>query len=101
MENILPSTVQRAVEFAAKTLRPQKIYLFGSRARGDARPNSDFDFCIVLDGVCPLENWTKFLLDVRELPLTLHSMDWLRWDELDVTLQKIVIQEGALIYEKG
>lgn len=24
-----------------------KVYLFGSRARGDNRPDSDYDFCIV------------------------------------------------------
>jgi len=29
---------------------PVKIFLFGSRARGDARPDSDYDIAVVYDG---------------------------------------------------
>ena len=33
-------------------LKPESIWLFGSRARGDARPDSDFDLLVVLrDGL--------------------------------------------------
>ena len=28
----------------------RKVYLFGSHARGDARPDSDVDLCLVADG---------------------------------------------------
>lgn len=31
----------------AEALDPQMIWLFGSRARGDARPDSDFDLLVV------------------------------------------------------
>ncbi|MFC7333869.1 nucleotidyltransferase family protein [Rhodocista pekingensis] len=35
-------------------LRPRQIWLFGSRARGDARPDSDIDLLVVLpDGLEP------------------------------------------------
>jgi Nucleotidyltransferase domain len=35
-------------------LRPLSVWLFGSRARGDARPDSDFDILVVLpDGLEP------------------------------------------------
>jgi predicted nucleotidyltransferase len=30
-------------------LQPRQIYLFGSRARGDAREDSDFDVLVVVD----------------------------------------------------
>jgi len=30
--------------------RVRSIYLFGSHARGNARPDSDVDLCIVADG---------------------------------------------------
>jgi predicted nucleotidyltransferase len=34
------------------SLRPSMVWLFGSRARGDARPDSDFDLLVVLpDGL--------------------------------------------------
>jgi len=29
-------------------LAPDRVYLFGSRARGDAAPNSDYDFLVVV-----------------------------------------------------
>ena len=36
------------------SLRPKAIWLFGSRARGEARPDSDFDLLVVLpDGLPP------------------------------------------------
>lgn len=43
---------QEVIEAAAQTLAtvaedPVKIVLFGSRARGDAGPDSDFDFLVV------------------------------------------------------
>lgn len=34
---------------------PQRIILFGSRARGDAQPDSDIDLLVVLDDDVPLE----------------------------------------------
>lgn len=30
-------------------LKPQAVLLFGSRARGDAKPDSDYDLCVVMD----------------------------------------------------
>ena len=32
---------------------PERIYLFGSEARGDAGPDSDLDFCVVLPDDAP------------------------------------------------
>lgn len=42
-EQALDEVVHRLV----KALDPVAIYLFGSRARGDARPDSDFDLMVV------------------------------------------------------
>ena len=37
------------------TLKPRAIWLFGSRARGDARADSDFDLLVVLPDGLPAE----------------------------------------------
>jgi predicted nucleotidyltransferase len=37
----------------AEALRPFRIYLFGSRAEGRARPDSDFDLLVVFDDDAP------------------------------------------------
>ncbi len=37
----------------AEALRPFRIYLFGSRAEGRARPDSDFDLLVVFDDHAP------------------------------------------------
>ncbi len=44
-EDALADVVARLVA----GLDPIAIYLFGSRARGDARPDSDFDLLVVMD----------------------------------------------------
>lgn len=35
--------------------RPERIYLFGSVARGDDGPDSDLDFCVVVPDDVPVE----------------------------------------------
>jgi predicted nucleotidyltransferase len=44
-----------AVERLAAAYRPERIYLFGSAARGDAGPDSDYDLLIVVPDDAPRE----------------------------------------------
>jgi predicted nucleotidyltransferase len=44
---ISEETIQRAVDRLLEVARPQKIFLFGSYARGEAREYSDLDFLVV------------------------------------------------------
>ena len=37
------------------TYRPERVYLFGSRARGDTGPDSDYDFLLVVPDDTPAE----------------------------------------------
>ena len=43
-ERVLSEAVRRLVE----ALQPERIYLFGSRARGSARNDSDYDLLVVV-----------------------------------------------------
>lgn len=41
-------TINRMVRRVVKLFAPDRVILFGSHARGTARPDSDFDFLIVM-----------------------------------------------------
>jgi len=42
------ATLATIVQRLAENFKPEAIYLFGSRARGDHRTESDYDFLVVL-----------------------------------------------------
>ncbi len=48
-QELIDEITRRLVEF----YRPVRIYLFGSEARGESGPDSDFDFCVVLPDDAP------------------------------------------------
>ncbi|MEQ1750405.1 MAG: nucleotidyltransferase domain-containing protein [Prosthecobacter sp.] len=56
LENLPPSlhdqreTLRLCLEAMDRALPLKQVILFGSHARGDARPDSDVDLCLVADG---------------------------------------------------
>jgi predicted nucleotidyltransferase len=47
------TALQAVLSRLAEALQPFRIYLFGSRAEGRARPDSDFDLLVVFDDEAP------------------------------------------------
>ena len=45
----------RIIERLVEAYQPDRIYLFGSKARGDAGPDSDFDLLGVVPDTAPAE----------------------------------------------
>ena len=56
LENLPPSladqreTLARCLEAMDRVMPLKLVYLFGSHARGEARPDSDVDLCLVAEG---------------------------------------------------
>jgi predicted nucleotidyltransferase len=74
-ENFPPSlaaqraTLAKCLEAMNRVMPFQAVYLFGSHARGDARPDSDVDLCIVAEGAArQLEAAQSFRREIRPIP---------------------------------
>ena len=98
---VLAEVVRRLV----KTYHPWRVYLFGSTARGDAGPDSDYDFMVVVPDDAPVE-----LQDCKVGYRTLSGLgiakDILVWTRsefdmrlhLKASLPSTVVEEGKLLY---
>lgn len=87
------------VGFLGKNLcDPQGIIVFGSRARGDHRSNSDFD--IAFKGVIHDEGWARLLTTLHESAETLLDFDLVRYEELTPEFRHNIDKEGIVIYER-
>jgi hypothetical protein len=56
------------------TYHPKQIWLFGSRARGDARPDSDWDIFVVVDDNTPEEQLDPLLAwSLQKIPASTQT----------------------------
>ena len=97
----LAEIVSRLVE----AYEPERIYLFGSEARGDAGPDSDFDLLVVVPNEAPPE-MKRSRLAYERLWGTGVAADVLVWTKesfdsrlhLRASLPSTVLREGKLLY---
>jgi uncharacterized protein len=98
---VLAGIVRRLVD----AFHPERIYLFGSKARGDAGPDSDYDILVVVPDSAPLERKNSRL--AYEVLWGMSSAaDVLIWTReafesrlhLKASLPSTVVSEGRLLY---
>ena len=89
----------------AEAYRPERIYLFGSAARGERGPDSDYDFLVVVPDEAPPERRTARLA-YRVLRGTGVAADIVVWTHssfmnrlhLPASLPAAVAREGVLLH---
>jgi predicted nucleotidyltransferase len=74
--------------------------MFGSRARGDARPNSDYDFVFWLEDT-KRSDWIRLNAEVDDRAISLLPIDLVVYDELSAAYHANIEREGVLIYAKA
>ncbi len=93
---------RRLVEY----YHPERIYLFGSAARGDDGPDSDLDFCVVLRDDAPRSLYRPGIH--RVLWEVGSAADVVRWPATDfdaraacvaASLPATIVREGRLLYD--
>lgn len=89
--------LRRIVEPIAESYGMRQVYLFGSRARGDNREDSDYDFCVVTSDDCDLFELGGFFAELRDalgVEIDLVCQESLRDD-----FSREVLRDRRLLYE--
>ena len=98
-EAALPASIRRVVELGVCAVDPDKVILYGSRARGDAREDSDYDLAFVFPGD-RRDRWVRFVVDLDDAAVTLLPVDLLNWNEASASLRERIRREGLTLYER-
>jgi uncharacterized protein len=102
-EEAIQEITRRLVEF----YHPERIYLFGSAARGDYGPDSDLDFCVVVPDDTPDEILRSGAIynRLRGMGFPRDVVPW-RKSEFEpraafvvASLPATVMREGILLYD--
>ena len=99
---LIPEKIQNFVAVrAAQYPEIEKVFIFGSRARGDARERSDFDLAVDAPKM-DRSGWSRFALEFEEDIPTLCGVDLLLInDTLAAPLRERIKEEGIVIYERA
>jgi predicted nucleotidyltransferase len=98
-------TLEDVIERPVQVIRPQKVFLFGSRARNDAEPDSDIDLLVVAD--LPGTRIERTAMVSRALRPRDVSLDLLVYtpQEFDLLARepgsfvRYIIEKGRLIHD--
>jgi predicted nucleotidyltransferase len=96
--------IDEAVRILAQAAAPARIVLFGSHARGDARPDSDLDFLVIEPQV---EDRAREMVRLRRLlrPLRVpadilvySAEEVVRWGEQPGSALYWALREGKVVH---
>lgn len=96
MYGINEKIYNRLIEYFNKNKNIKKVILFGSRAKGIYKANSDIDICIDFQG-----NYKGTIaLEIDEL-VGIYSCDIVFMDSLNEEIERQINRAGITIYERS
>jgi len=85
---------------------PQALWLFGSRARGDARPDSDYDILVIKESnEPPPRRDVPLYIALAGLPAEVEVMVYTpeeveEWQAVPLAFVTTAVREGMVLYER-
>ena len=110
MAELTDELLNQMVDTIVREVQPRYVYLFGSRARGDAREDSDADFLVVdsgefgpgrersLETVRLYRALATYPIDVDVLMYTVPEFEYRRTGRNNVVAR--AVREGRVVYER-
>jgi uncharacterized protein len=78
----------------------ERVWLYGSRARGDNFERSDIDLAVEAPAM-DAPDWLRMKFDVVDEAPTLLLIDLVRLEEAPDHLREQIRQEGVVVYERS
>ena len=100
-------SLEKAIKTIVKVAEPDKIILFGSNARGDDKPGSDYDFLVLKRGMKKQRKLTqKIYLSFKDIgaPIDVIVADLDKYEHLKTDPYLIYSEadkNGRMVYEKS
>jgi len=101
----LPDLLRQMVERITASGKPERIILFGSRARGDAHHTSDYDLLIIQESQEPRYRRSARLYTLlSDLPVEIEIMVYTpqevaKWIGVEGSLVSKALREGRVLYD--
>jgi predicted nucleotidyltransferase len=90
--------IRRKLLEAAPLLKEYRVFLYGSRATGQARPRSDFDLGVYGDRPLPIKIFFEIEAMLDELP-TLYKIDWVDFNRASQEFRERAMRDVEIMYE--